>query len=106
MATSASVTTGRWAAGCTLDVDWQAADRWTLAARLSNKRNRDPMDDASGQNLGERLQSRWRFALPGPGRPLPARAFLRVPRRVERSDNRVFGLCIDWVDIGLAMRFF
>ncbi|MBX3637798.1 MAG: hypothetical protein KF683_20695, partial [Rubrivivax sp.] len=99
-----------WTTGGTLGVDWQASERWALAANLSNNRNHDSLDNASARSLGVQLQSSWRFTLPGPGQPLPVQAFVRVSRQGERNEDRVFGQQsdhrIDWVDVGLAMSFF
>lgn len=99
-----------WTTGGTLGVDWQASERWALAANLSNNRSQDSLDNASARSLGLQLQSSWRFELPGPGRPLPVQAFVRVSRQGERSLDRVFDQRIDQridgVDVGLSMSFF
>ncbi|MCW5609765.1 MAG: hypothetical protein KIS83_03615 [Rubrivivax sp.] len=99
-----------WTTGGTLGVDWQASERWALAVNLSNNRSQDSLDNASARSLGVQLQSSWRFELPGPGRPLPVQAFVRVSRQGERSLDRVFDQRIDQridgVDVGLSMSFF
>lgn len=98
-----------WTTGGSLGVDWQASDRWSLAASVSSNRDHDSLDHASARSVALQLQSSWRFELPGPGQPLPVQAFVRLSRQGERSEDRVFGQRtdqrLDGVDVGLSMSF-
>jgi hypothetical protein len=96
--------------GGTASVDWQLADRWTLAANFSHTRGTDSADLATSRNNAAQGQLAYRFEVPSFGRRLPGQIFVRYARQSSTSRESTFALAAEgaqWVwDAGLALSFF
>lgn len=93
-----------------LQIDWQAGERWTLAALLQHDRIRDSQGRNRSDDSAAQLQISHRFGVPGIDKPLSAQVFLRLGAQAQRQRDTVFGTAADWrsgwLDAGLSLSFF
>ena len=97
--------------GGSLQLDWQASERWALAGSLRHDLADDSADRARLAGDGAQLQLTHRFGLPGwEGSKLPGQWFLRLGYEAQRQRDNVFGTAAAfraaWVDWGLSLSFF
>ena len=100
----------RWRTGASVQLGWQASERWALSASVSHDLADDSRDLARQTDQGAQLQATRRFELPALGRALPGQFFVRAAHQGQRQRDTVFDLATGlrswWVDFGVSLSFF
>jgi len=96
--------------GGNVGIDWQPAQRWSLAANFGRSLGGDSRDFTASANDNAQVQLSYRYDLPAFGRKLPGQVFVRYVRATSESRDSTFGLSAtgtQWaVDAGLSLSLF
>ncbi len=91
-------------------IDWQFAERWSLAANLGRTLGSDSRDFTASANDNAQAQLSYRYEVPSFGRKLPGQVFVRYARQSNENRDNVFGLATQgsqWaLDAGLSLSLF
>jgi hypothetical protein len=96
--------------GGNASVDWQFAQRWSLAANLGRTLGSDSRDFTESANDNAQAQLTYRYEISSFGRKLPGQVFVRYARQANENRDTVFGLATDgtqWAwDAGVSLSLF
>lgn len=96
--------------GGNVGIDWQFAQRWSLAANAGRTLGRDSRDFTASANDNAQAQLTYRYDVSSFGRKMPGQLFVRYTRQANESRDNVFGLSTDgtqWAwDAGVSVSLF
>jgi hypothetical protein len=91
-------------------IDWQFAQRWSLAANVGRTLGSDSRNFTESSNDNAQAQLTYRYDIRSFGRKLPGQVFVRYARQANEARDRLFSLATDgtqWAwDAGISLSLF
>ncbi|MDZ7653704.1 MAG: hypothetical protein U5L03_14715 [Burkholderiaceae bacterium] len=91
-------------------IDWQFAQRWSVAASVGRTLGSDSRNFTESANDNAQAQLTYRYEIASFGRKLPGQVFVRYARQANENRDASFGLAADgtqWAwDAGISLSLF